>query len=118
MKEKKTPIGWYTTKSGKHIPIFEQDDKQAQIKRNEEEAMELNEPKPFKKDAEVFRQNKERWAYGKTSAGDLWVGYLDNDFNTTYMKDTPENRKHLEGFWEANSNAREILKKNKKNSGK
>ena len=42
MKEKKTPIGWYTTKSGKHIPIFEKDDKQAQIKKNEEEAKELN----------------------------------------------------------------------------
>ena len=61
----------------------------------------------------IFRKDVEGWAYGVTECGDLFVGY-EGDWSeqTTYMKDTPENRVTAENYWKSMSFAAEV-KENK-----
>lgn len=54
--------------------------------------------KPFNLTEEVFK-NKHGYMFGKTSAGDLFIGY---EWNPEFYKDTEENRKRLLAEWEFN----------------
>lgn len=54
--------------------------------------------KPFNLTEEVFK-NKKGYMFGRTSAGDLFIGY---EWNPEFYKDTEENREKLLKEWEFN----------------
>lgn len=65
--------------------------------------------KPFILKNEIFRENREGFTFGKTSLGDLFLGYGPND--SQFAKDTPENRARLNSLWETYSFSREIKRR-------
>lgn len=56
----------------------------------------------------IYRQDRERWAFGKYITGDLFVGNLMDLAHATWYKDTEENRKKAEEYWKFNSFSREV----------
>ena len=54
--------------------------------------------KPFNLTEEVFK-NKKGYMFGRTSTGDLFIGY---EWNPEFYKDTEENREKLLKEWEFN----------------
>lgn len=67
--------------------------------------------KSFNQTAEIFRQDREGWTFGKDSTGTIWVGNPRENNIFQIMSDTPENRQRLNDIWKANSFAREIRRK-------
>lgn len=56
--------------------------------------------------AEIFRVDREGWAFGVTVTGELFVGSCFGDMK--YAKDTPENKEKMEAYWKTNSFAKEL----------
>ena len=76
------------------------------------EAESVQKPKEAKE--EIFAEDKEGWAWGRTEAGDLWVGSKNEPLAKKYYKDTPENRKFVEDYWKSQSFAPEVKTKKSK----
>ena len=57
----------------------------------------------------ILRKDREGWSFGITECGDLFVGW-ENDYSeqTTYWKDTPDNRKIAEDYWKTTTFAKEV----------
>lgn len=105
--EEKEVEKWVTVK-GKHVPIYKDDKTKKKETNNpawDKAVAKITDAK------EVWHIDREGFAVGITKAGDIFVGHggLDN----YYYKDTPENRKKAETYWQSSSFAREI-KKNKR----
>lgn len=63
----------------------------------------------FNKFEEVFREARDGWTFGKTSAEEIWVGTKEEIMESA--KDTPENRKRLNSLWETNNFSKEVKRR-------
>lgn len=58
---------------------------------------------------QIFRLDSHGFMFSKTSIGELYLGDgIMYDPSATYMKDTPENREHLNGLFSCWSFGREL----------
>ena len=57
---------------------------------------------------EIYRLDKEGYAYGQYIAGDLFIGSIYDLVHGWWLKDTPENREFAERHWSSNSFAKEV----------
>ena len=57
---------------------------------------------------EIYRMDRERWAFGKYATGDLFVGNLMNLAHADWYKDTKENREKAEQYWKFSSFSKEV----------
>lgn len=114
MSDKGEPVRWITVK-GARIPVFA-DGSIGVGTLDKDEKKEKNNPAWDKAVAkvhnakEVWRIDREGFAVGISIAGDIFVGTGELG-DTNYYKDTPENRKKAETYWQVSSFAREIKKK-------